>query len=296
MSNITFSNGSRVFTPQKPPEPALGDVNGDGEIDILDAADVTSVNLQDYNLDGVIDILDAAALLSGDVGGIVTNDPTITTTPDTDPVCPEKYGFEIVKTIGYNTAINDYWTRMDCKCKGPNYPIPTTLAPGITKQICTPCMETEVQSELCGCRDLGYGVLVTLHNYEEHMANPLIPPQVTCETILPRYGCVLCVANEEDMACPFTDCAGQLNKWYNREPLIGGGCFSSEDECYYETILKYYEQYEFHLTPEEFGRNGTYRSASQGLNPNYAQFCACAYHHNHTLAYLRAIEREKNNL
>lgn len=102
MSDFTFTNGSRIFTPQNPPAPPeLGDVNGDGEIDILDAADVTSINLTDLNQDGTIDVLDAAIFLSGEgPGGIIINVPPPTITPP-DPfsnpkTCPEGQELTII--------------------------------------------------------------------------------------------------------------------------------------------------------------------------------------------------------
>jgi hypothetical protein len=90
--DITFSNGSRVFTPTNPPSaPQLGDVNNDGEIDILDAGDVNAFQLTDVNNDGVIDILDAAEVLAQGPGGVTTVPPPTLTPPnpfDNPKTCP----------------------------------------------------------------------------------------------------------------------------------------------------------------------------------------------------------------
>jgi hypothetical protein len=99
--DITFSNGSRVFTPTNPPSaPQLGDVNNDGEIDILDAGDVNAFQLTDVNNDGVIDILDAAEVLAQGPGGIIVNVPPPTLTPpnpfDSPKTCPEGQELTII--------------------------------------------------------------------------------------------------------------------------------------------------------------------------------------------------------
>lgn len=93
MQPITFTNGSRVYTSQNPqsPPPQLVDLNGDGEIDILDAAEATSLNLNDFNQDGIIDEIDIAILLSGEGPGGVIVDPPPPPTPPADPVWPDPY-------------------------------------------------------------------------------------------------------------------------------------------------------------------------------------------------------------
>ena len=98
--DITFSNGSRVFTPTNPPSaPQLGDVNNDGEIDILDAGDVNAFQLTDVNNDGVIDILDAAEVLANGPGGVPTIPPPTLTPPnpfDSPKTCPEGQALTII--------------------------------------------------------------------------------------------------------------------------------------------------------------------------------------------------------
>jgi hypothetical protein len=284
MSNIHYIYGSRIQTPSTsnsvPIE--LGDTNGDGVIDILDASNVTASLIWDANQDGIIDILDAAEILAN--GGI-PNTPTTNPTPvDT---CPEQYGFERINSIYVN---NEFQTLNRCMCKGPNRPEPRLIAPGITKDVCVPCKETDLQSAVCAaCVDYGYGVLVTIVNYDYAI--------VSCESVFPHTPCQQCITNEEGLSCPFTDCEGQPNKWYNPSPRIGGGCFSSETTCYYETVHKFYEQFEYHYLPESFGRNGTYRSnLTASTNPYYNSMCDCFKYGHHNLALLRAIEREQSKI
>lgn len=77
MQPITFTNGNRIFTPsvQSQQAPELTDLNGDGEIDILDAA-----------------------LLSSSPGGIpIINVPPPTITP---PICPKGYEPSIISSGG----------------------------------------------------------------------------------------------------------------------------------------------------------------------------------------------------
>jgi hypothetical protein len=99
--DITFTNGSRVFTPTNPPSaPQLGDVNNDGEIDILDAGDVNSFQLTDINNDGVIDLLDAAEILAQGPGGVTTTVPPPTLTPpnpfENPKTCPPGQTLQII--------------------------------------------------------------------------------------------------------------------------------------------------------------------------------------------------------
>lgn len=82
MSDITFTNGVRIYTPQQPPanpEPAV---------------------LKDFNNDGIIDILDAAEYLAAGPGGIIITVPSPTITlPDpfySPKTCPEGQELTII--------------------------------------------------------------------------------------------------------------------------------------------------------------------------------------------------------
>ena len=77
MSDITFINGVRVYTPQKP------------------ASKDAPFTLTDLNNDGIIDILDAAEYLANGPGGIITTVPP----PTIDPpkTCPEGQELTIIQ-------------------------------------------------------------------------------------------------------------------------------------------------------------------------------------------------------
>lgn len=111
MQPVTFTNGSRIFTPSAP---QLGDVNGDGVIDILDASDSTGNNITDLNGDGIIDILDVAETVSNP-GGIINVPPPVITPEDPfffPKTCPEGQELTVIThgpgiiTTGCNAITN----------------------------------------------------------------------------------------------------------------------------------------------------------------------------------------------
>ena len=148
MSNITFTNGSRIFTPQQPARsagqmvPGIRDINQDGEIDILDYSIVLAYTLVDYNADGVIDILDALEYNSRDPGGIAmietASNPTIPPkTFDLEKCCDEKYS-------------DDHWGFSSNNSNRQNTKKCYEFKDQITKiSTCLPCNSTPIEEAVC---------------------------------------------------------------------------------------------------------------------------------------------------
>lgn len=286
MSDFTFTNGSRIFTPQKPPAPPeLGDVNGDGEIDILDAADVTSIALTDLNNDGVIDILDAAEFLAQGPGGIeiisVTNPkPPVEDPFDVQKCCDEKYS-------------NDYWGFNSNYSNRQNSKRCYQFKDSISKiSTCLPCNSTPLEEAVCkACAtipddsktDGQYGSrLVTIYLGGTEPTNPAVKlgqgkatieqDGVTysawCSQIIYR----LCTKCPPDPNIPESL---QDVTWQAAGTGYCPAGFSSQEECMYFWFKEDYP-YQALQSPEQY--NGPYIGTfiwNPG-NAGHTHMCKCA--------------------
>ena len=199
MPDITFTNGSRIFTPSQPPQ--LGDVNLDGVIDILDAGDVNAFQLTDLNGDGIIDILDASEFLANGPGGI-----EIISVPEPKPKILE--------------------------CPTGQKPKDKYAGPGITIEVCGECIGTKLETAVCeACsgipKSLANGALtkVTILDYENAI--------VTCEYVPTPWTCYQC----NEIICGEEGICGSNNDWWYI--IGGDYCYATELDCYWETYLKY---------------------------------------------------------
>lgn len=144
MQPIIYTNGARVYTPKQPASSSvqLGDVNGDGEIDILDAADTTSINLTDLNEDGVIDILDAAEFLARGPGGI-----EIISVANPEPLIENV--FDVAKCCDKNYP-DDYWGFGSYYSNRQNSKKCYEFKDPISKiSTCLPCNSTPLEEAVC---------------------------------------------------------------------------------------------------------------------------------------------------
>lgn len=301
MSDFTFTNGSRIFTPQKPPaQPELGDVNGDGEIDILDAADVTSIALTDLNNDGVIDILDAAEFLAQGPGGIeiisVTNPkPPVEDPFDVQKCCDEKYS-------------NDYWGFNSNYSNRQNSKRCYQFKDSISKiSTCLPCTSTPLEEAVCkACatippdNELGLGArIVEIYPAGTEPTNPAVKlgkgkATVTQDGVTYVVWCGMiayrkCVPSRKDGSDELPCWSIEPNDCTCAEPAWNGYSNLKEppwyavntDFCAGNTesaciLYWFYRDYPYPMLPSPETLSGPYTGTFIWLSDPDSNFCACA--------------------
>ena len=248
MPDITFTNGSRIFTPSQPPQ--LGDVNNDGEVDILDAGDVNAFQLTDLNGDGIIDILDASEFLANGPGGIVvipTTNPPIIDNPDI-----------LVKP--------------DLKCPSGQKVTDKLEGPGIVVKVCDDCIGTKLETAVCkACAGVSKGpshaciAEVEILDFKNAI--------VTCKEATRCQTCYQC----DEQTCGEQGTCSETDWWY----IIGGdSCYATELDCYWETCFKY-GQFPILGTPEHLGTEGTYYQMGECFSGSLMPImCDCYEYHN----------------